>query len=280
VKYRRSRNPKPKDIEGNLPLEVTWTVVPLVLFLSMFYFGWTNYEYLRSAPRDAMAVKVTARQWAWGFEYPNGRKTEELYLAVDRPVKLLIRSVDVIHGFYIPAFRIKSDAVPGKENMSWFTPTDLGAYDIECTVICGPSHSYMLSRAVVVPEDEFKRWYFGAEDEPPPGGKLAAAATAPAAPSPADPPGLAVLKARNCLQCHSLDGKVMVGPTFKGLFGSRQTVIVDGKEQVLEVDEAFLRQAIANPFGQRVKGYPPAMPLIPLSEAETAAVIEHVKGLK
>ncbi len=166
IKYNRKRHPKGEDIEGNTWLEIVWTVIPAVLFLLMFYYGWTNFDYERNVPRDAMVIDVTARQWAYAFTYPNGKRTTELYLALNKPFKMELHSLDVIHGFYIPAFRIKEDVVPGKNNYTWFTPTTLGTYDIECTVICGVGHAKMLSRVVVVPVGVFESWYFGDEDAP------------------------------------------------------------------------------------------------------------------
>ncbi len=277
IRYSRKRHPKGEDIEGHTGLEIAWTLIPLVLFLTMFYFGWTNFEYMRNAPRDAMVVKATARQWAWQFEYPNGKQTQDLYLALGKPVKVELRSLDVIHGFYIPAFRTKMDVVPGKLNYTWFTPTQLGAFDIECTVICGTRHSEMLARAVVVSEDEFKRWFFGGDDAPLPGDRPKSAA-AVATPTPA--PALALLEQHGCLTCHSTDGAVMVGPTFKGLFGLRETVVADGKEREVVVDEAYLKRAIQEPELEAPKGYPPAMPPETLSPAELTLVVEYIKGLK
>jgi cytochrome c oxidase subunit II len=174
-KYSRKRHPQGEDIEGGTMLEIAWTIIPLILFLAMFYFGWTNFNYMRSVPRDAMVIQVTARQWAWSFTYPNGKRTTELVVAVGKPVKTELHSLDVIHGFYIPAFRIKEDVVPGKVNFTWFTPTKLGSFDIECTVICGVNHANMLSKVIVVPVSDFEAWYFGDEDAPIPGtGKTAA----------------------------------------------------------------------------------------------------------
>ena len=166
VKYSRKRHPQGVDIEGNTWLEVVWTATPAVLFLLMFYYGWTGFEYQREVPRDAMVVKVDARQWAYSFTYPNGKRTAELYLALDKPFKMELHSLDVIHGFYIPAFRVKQDIVPGKTNYTWFKPTMLGAFDIACTVICGVGHANMLSKAIVVPVSDFEAWYFGDADAP------------------------------------------------------------------------------------------------------------------
>jgi len=166
IRYSRQRNPNPVDIPGNIWLETAWTAIPLVLFLVMFYYGWTNFEYMRNPPRDAMVVEVTGRQWAWSFKYPNGKQTDEMYVALNRPVKAELHSADVLHGFYIPAFRVKEDVVPGRTNFLWFTPTVLGTFDIQCSVMCGAHHSYMLSKVHVLPEDEFKAWYFKDQDAP------------------------------------------------------------------------------------------------------------------
>jgi cytochrome c oxidase subunit II len=279
VRYSRKRNPRAEQIEGHAGLETLWTVTPLVIFLSIFYYGWTNFEYMRNAPRDAMVVKVTARQWAWSFEYPNGKQTAVLYAALDRPMKMEVRSLDVIHGFFIPAFRLKIDAVPGRPSTTWFEATRVGAYDIECTVICGVSHSTMLSRVVVVPEEEFKAWYFGDEGTPEPGRGLTTAGNA-APPDPNEPRGLSVMRTNDCLSCHSTDGKPMVGPTFRGLFGLKQEVVVQNAVQSVTVDDAFVRESILEPAAQIVKGYPPAMPQLKLEPKDLDAVVTYIEGLK
>jgi len=276
IKYNKKRHPKGVDIEGNTALEIAWTVTPAILFLAMFFYGWTNFDYMRAVPRDAMVIDVTARQWAWSFTYPNGKQTDRLFVAFDKPVKLELRSLDVIHGFFVPALRIKEDVVPGKQNFAWFRPTQLGSFDIECTVICGVSHANMLSKVVVVPVSDFERWYFGSEDAPFPD-RLNLSGTAAAV---AEDPAVSVLKEKSCLTCHSIDGSVLVGPTFKGLFGHKETVLVNGEEEEITVDAGRLARAIRNPTEERVKGYPPAMPLIPLRDEELNLIIEFIKGLK
>jgi cytochrome c oxidase subunit 2 len=275
-KYNRKRHPKAVDIEGSVWLETVWTVIPTILFLAMFVYGWTNFRYMREVPREAMVIQATARQWAWDFTYPNGKKNPELILAVNRPVKIDLRSLDVIHGFFIPAFRIKEDVVPGKNNYTWFAPTQLGSFDIECTVICGVGHATMLAKAIVVPVSDFESWYF--YDIPLPGQKKTAT------PAPAGVAGSSALDIMNqkfCPTCHSTDGTPLVGPTFKGLYGKRQTVInAQGKEEEITVDDPYLVRAINDPEFEIVKGYPPAMPKAPLTEPELKAVIDYIKTLK
>ncbi len=277
IKYNRKRRPKGEDIEGNTWLEFTWTATPTILFLVMFAYGWTNFSYMRTVPREAMSIEVTGRQWAWSFKYPNGKRTSELYLAADKPVKLELHSLDVIHGFFIPAFRIKEDVVPGKDNYTWFVPTQLGSFDIECTVICGVSHATMLSKAVVVPVLDFEKWYFSDQTDLSPV-QLASgsAASKSAADSVSD-----LLSKKSCTVCHSVDGSPMVGPTFRGLYGKRQ-IVVDAKnrEREVVVDDAYLLQAIKNPGAESPKGYPPAMPPVSLTDDELNRIVEYIKTLK
>lgn len=283
IRYSKKRHPQAENIEGNVWLEITWTVIPLMVFLSIFYYGWTNFDYTRNPPRDAMVVNVLGRQWAWSFQYPNGKVTSVLYAALGKPMRLDIRSADVIHGFFVPAFRLKMDAVPGHVNTTWFEPTRLGSYDIECTVICGVDHSYMLSKVVVVPVEEFKAWYFGGDDAPEPG-KGVATAKEPegdnSGGAKGEVPALAILRAKDCLMCHSIDGKPMVGPTLKGLYGSTETVVSGGKERAVKVDDAYLKVAIQAPEASIVKGYPPTMPPAALSPAELSQVLDYIKSLK
>ena len=280
VKYNRKKHPKAEDIEGNFWIETVWTVGPAAIFLVMFFYGWTNFSYMRDVPREAMVIEVTGRQWAWSFKYPNGKQTSELVLAVDKPVKLDLRSLDVIHGFFIPAFRIKQDVVPGKQNYTWFVPTQLGSFDIECTVICGLSHANMLSKAVVVPVSDFESWYFGAEDAPLPK-QVPAKASPPVKREVAISPALDIINQKFCPTCHSIDGSALVGPSFKGLYGKKQIVLDSkGKEREVTVDDQYLARAIEDPGFETVKGYPPAMPKNPLTQPELKQVIEFIKTLK
>jgi cytochrome c oxidase subunit 2 len=275
IRYSRKRHPKAEQIEGHAWLEIVWTLVPLTVFIGIFYYGWTNYEYMTNAPTDALVVKVTGRQWSWSFEYPNRKQTAVLYAPVDRPMKVEVRSLDVIHGFFIPAFRLKIDALPSKINTSWFQPVQTGSYDIQCTVICGVDHSSMLGKVVVVPEAEFRRWYFGGDDAPPPRPEAVAQHAAPA-----EPAELATLRRHRCLDCHSIDGRAGVGPTFRGLFGQRVTLVAGARHTTTVVDEAHLRDSIINPGAQRLKGYPNVMPRVKLAPEELDQMVTYIKNLK
>ena len=133
VKYNRKKNPTPENIESHLLLEITWIVIPTLLVLGMFYYGWSGFKFMRTAPEGAMTVKATGRMWSWQFEYDNGIKSGELKVPIGKPVKLLITSQDVLHSLFIPAYRIKEDAVPGMETHLWFLPDKEGEYDLFCS---------------------------------------------------------------------------------------------------------------------------------------------------
>ncbi len=186
IRYHRSRHPVPADISGNFWLELTWVAVPTLLVLGLFYIGLTGYLFERRAPEDSMPVKVLAFQYGWTFTYENGRETDELYVPVGRPVRLLLTSKDVIHSFFVPAFRIKQDAVPGLTTTMWFQAETPGEFDVLCAEYCGVGHSAMLSKVVAMPPEEFSTWYKGSEEQEETAertGTAGTVATAPAAPS-------------------------------------------------------------------------------------------------
>ena len=159
VRYRRSRHPVPEDIRDNLALEIVWTVIPTLIALSMFYMGWKSYIGLRTVPEGAMEVEVTAQMFSWIFTYDNGRESEnELVVPLGEAVKLNVTSMDVLHSLYIPAFRIKIDAVRGMTTYAWFQADEAGEYDIQCTEYCGADHSAMTARLKIVPEREYLAW--------------------------------------------------------------------------------------------------------------------------
>ncbi len=159
VKYRRSKNPVASDIRDNYKLEIFWTIIPTLIALSMFYIGWTSYLGLRTVPDDAMAIEVEAQQFSWLFIYENDKESEnELVVPRGRAIKLNIKSIDVVHSFYLPAFRIKVDAVKGMPTYAWFYADEVGEYDIQCTEYCGVDHSAMLAKLRIVPPAEFEAW--------------------------------------------------------------------------------------------------------------------------
>ncbi len=265
VHYRRKRHPKPVDIEGSTWLEITWTVIPTLIVLTMFYYGLTGFEFLKKVPPGAMVVKVIARQWSWLFQYENGTQDTELRVPVGKPVKLVMNSLDVIHGFYIPAFRIKQDVVPGMTNYLWFQPTQVGTFDIMCSQYCGLEHSHMLSKMIVLPQSEFTKWYQGKKEKVALGGP---------------PLGVKLYQEKGCVGCHSTDGSPRVGPTFKGLLGKSEEVIKAGKETTTVVDEAFVRDYIENPNVIQVKGYPPIMPKVSMTNEELTALVDYIESLR
>jgi len=265
VRYRREKHPKPVDIEGSTWLEITWTIIPTLIVLTMFYYGMTGFEFLKKVPPGAMAVKVIARQWSWLFRYENGTQDTELRVPVGKPVKLVMNSLDVIHGFYIPAFRIKQDVVPGMTNTLWFQPTQVGTYDIMCSQYCGLEHSHMLSKMIVLPEEEFTNWYQGKKKEV-------------TAKGPVQGPHLYEVK--GCVACHSTDGSPRVGPTFKGLLGKKEEVTSGGKKETAVVDEAFIRKFISEPNVVHIEGYPPIMPKISMTNEELTELVDYIKSLK
>ncbi len=262
VRYRKTRHPEPKKIKESLALEIVWTVVPLLLVLLMFYFGWINFEFIRNPPKGAMEVEVVARQWSWLFRYAEGKEDDVLRVPVGKPVKLVMTSMDVIHSFFVPAFRIKEDCVPGMKTHLWFNATETGAYEIFCTEYCGQGHSHMRSQVIVMPEAEFEAWY-------------QSKAEAGAAPG-----GLDLLKRAGCLGCHSTDGTKGIGPTFKGLFGSSQTVVTARRKRTMTVDAAYIKFYVRNPNSDRIPGYEPVMPKLPVTDDDLDKIIAFLESLK
>lgn len=158
-KYNAKRNKKTEDIHGNTPLEIIWTVVPTILVLVLFFYGWRGFENIRDIPANSLPVKVTAQMWKWNFEYENGKKSDTLFVPLSQPVRINLYSIDVNHSFFVPAYRVKEDAIPGRENRLWFQPTGLDTLVITCAEYCGLDHSIMQSYVVVLPDEVFTDWY-------------------------------------------------------------------------------------------------------------------------
>lgn len=262
IRYRAKKHPVAEETEGNLLLEIVWTVVPTILVISMFFVGYRGFLFMRKPPANAMAVKAAARMWSWMFTYENGKKSDVLRVPLNKPVRIIITSEDVLHSLFIPAFRVKEDAVPGMETTLWFTPNEAGSYDLFCSEYCGTGHSTMITKVEVMPERAFSSWYSS-------GVSVAGAAK-----------GQMLLADKGCLGCHSIDGSKKVGPTLKGVFGRKETVVTAGKERDVVVDEDYIRKSIMNPDADIVKGYPPVMPVIPLTKEELDVVVGTLKELK
>ncbi len=261
VRYRRSRNPDPAQIEGNVTLEAIWTILPTVLVLVMFYYGWAGFKVMRDIPDGAFPVEVRAQMWSWSFIYPDGRVLPELIVPVGKPIELKLTSADVIHSFFVPAFRLKEDCMPGRENHAWFQAERPGDYTIFCAEYCGDKHSAMLSMVKAIPPEEFDEFFGGEWDRP---------------------IGRDLVTVKGCVTCHSLDGSRLIGPSFKGIWGGMETVVTDGAERECVVDEEYVRRSITDPAHDLVKGYDNLMPsqaaLVDSTDIEN--IIDFLKSMK
>ena len=263
VKYRRSKYPEPtSDVEGSWLLETLWTVLPIIIVLTMFWYGWVNYVGLREIPADALEIKGTARMWSWVFEYPDGRKESKIYVPVNKPVKVELYSADVLHSFFVPAFRIKRDTVPGMESYVWFQAPETGSYDIFCAEYCGVGHADMITSIEVLSEEDYATW-------------LASAS------SSEEPRGLVVLNEQGCIGCHSLDGSDNIGPTLFELAGTPREIEKDGQIIEITIDEDYLKRAIREPEVELTKGFDPMMPAYDeetISKEDLQAVVDYLLG--
>ena len=288
-KYRRrSPNDKTAYITHNHTLEFLWSFIPFVIFMFVFAWGWIVYHQMRSFPEGALEVHVVGKKWDWRFIYKNGKEVTSgvddkgmkapatMVVPVGRPVKLIMSSEQiapgnkdpkdrpVLHSFYVPAFRIKQDLVPGRYTAQWFKADKLGEFNVFCTEYCGSGHSAMRAMIRVVPVEEFESWLASE------GGGVMTLADQ----------GRQLFGSKACVGCHSLDGTRVVGPTFKGLFGSEHAI--EGGSQV-KVDEDYLRESILNPAAKIAAGYPAGvMPTYAgqLSDDELKALVEYIKTVK
>ena len=240
IHFSRKKNKNPQQFSGNTKLEIIWTILPLIIVLMMFYYGWVGFAPMRQVPADAMQVKVIGKMWNWDFDYGNGKVSKELVLPFQKDVKLNLVSVDVNHSFFIPAFRVKEDVIPGYNNYMWFKPIMMGTFDIYCAEYCGLAHSAMLAKVVIVDSLEFKKWL----------ADLKVTGNLP------EHPGLVLIKANACSTCHSLDGSKVIGPSFKGLYGRKTIVLTDAGEKEIEATDEYIKKSIVDPNSEVVKGFP------------------------
>jgi cytochrome c oxidase subunit II len=266
VRYR-SRHPGDEaapSAHHNLGLEITWTAVPVIVSAVIFVLGFKSFMNIVTPPAGAYEIQVTGQKWQWFFTYPDGYVSNELHVPVDRPVTLVMTSEDVIHSLFIPAFRLKKDVVPGRYSKVWFEATTPGNYPVLCTEYCGTGHSDMHTTVTVHEPGMFDKWLQENSN---------LLATMPPAEA-----GEMLIRKRGCLQCHSLDGSPLVGPTLKNVFG-HEVALRDGSRVV--VDEDYVRQSILEPMAAIVAGFEPVMPTYAgkLKDQEISAIIAYLKTL-
>jgi cytochrome c oxidase subunit 2 len=263
IRYRRrSEEDRPAEIHGSLALELTWTLVPLAIMAVMFVWGAKVFFHMNRPPDDAMTVSVVGKRWMWKLQHPTGqREINELHVPRGRAVKLVITSEDTIHSFFVPAFRIKKDAVPGRYNTAWFRATKSGSYHLFCAEYCGTEHSKMIGRVVVMEPEAYQTWLAGG---PAPESPVAA--------------GEKLFTELNCITCHRPDSAGR-GPVLVGIFG-RPVRLAAGDTVV--ADEAYVRESILSPAARVVAGYQPVMPTYQgqVSEEQLIAIIAYVQSLQ
>ena len=263
LKYRR-RHPDEvgADIHGSLSLELIWTFIPFVLSMVMFAWGAAFFFKLASPPANAMEVFVVGKQWMWKVQHPEGvREINELHIPVGRPVRVTLGSEDVIHDYFIPAFRVKMDAVPGKLTTMWFEATKVGTYHIFCAEYCGTKHSGMIGQVIVMSPQDYEAWLAGGQST-----------------GTAVQNGERLFTDLACITCHKTDATGR-GPSLLGVFGSR-VELMDGRTVV--ADENYLRESIMNSQAKVVKGYQGIMPAFQgmVSEENLMQLIAYIKTLK
>lgn len=236
---RRSHTDRPVDVHESRWLEVSWIVIPTLLVLVVFFWGFRAYVATSIPPTDAIEIKVNAQKWAWAFEYDNGIQTfSEVYVPAGRPIKLTMTSQDILHSFFVPEFRIKNDVVPNRFSVVWFEAPDEGVYQVVCTEYCGTGHSNMGAKIHVVSQQE----YYRILREGPPSG----------APVPPAELGERLYTQRNCVTCHSVDGSAGVGPSWLGLWMEPRPM-TDGASMM--GDEEYIEQSILYPQAHIVAGF-------------------------
>ncbi len=260
ARYRHREGVLAEQIEGSTPLELTWSVIPLAVFMVIFFWGAVVYFKGRTPPRDSTEVYVVAKQWMWKLEHAEGqREINELHVPVDRDIKLIMTSQDVIHSFYVPAFRMKQDVLPGRYTVAWFRATKPGTYHLFCAEYCGTQHSGMIGSIVVMEPAQFEAWMSGGSTGP-----LSAT-------------GEKIFAELGCSTCHRTDTQGR-GPNLQGVFG-RPVLLQDGR--TVTADENYVRESILDPGAKVVNGFKPVMPTFQglVSEEQLNALVAYVKSL-
>ena len=263
IRYRR-RTPYeiPRPIAGSHKLETIWTIVPFVIAMTIFGWGAKVYFQQYKPPSNAIEVYVVGKQWMWKLQHATGqREINELHVPVGRKIKLIMTSEDVIHDFFVPAFRTKADVVPGRYTTLWFEPTTPGRYHLFCAEYCGMNHSGMIGTVIVMEQREFDDWLSGNTSNMTP-------ATA----------GQGLYQTLGCASCHGANGEGGRGPTLVGVFGNN-TQLQNG--QTVRVDESYVRESILNPQAKLVVGFGPIMPTFQgqISEEQLAQLVAFIKSL-
>jgi len=262
IRYRRgSAASRAHPVTGSLKLELFWTIIPFGVSMVVFVWGAALFFHLSRPPDETMDVLVVGKRWMWKLQHLNGRREiNELHVPVGRAVKLTMTSEDVIHSFYVPAFRIKADVLPGRYTSTWFSPTRRGVYHLFCAEYCGTKHSRMIGSVIVMEPDAFQDWLGGGTAQ------LSAAAA-----------GERLFLNLGCATCHNPESGSR-GPSLAGLFGSR--VELAGGETML-ADEAYLRESILDPKAKMVSGYEPLMPTFRglVGEEGVLHLIEYLKSI-
>jgi cytochrome c oxidase subunit 2 len=250
------------EIHGNTALEIGWTLIPLILALGMFAWGAVIYVNYRTAPKDTLDIYVIGKQWMWKLQQPNGRKEiNELHIPVNRNIKLILGSEDVIHDFYVPAFRVKMDVVPGRYNTMWFRPTKVGKYHFFCSQYCGTNHALMGGWVTVMDPAEYAAWLSGESGDV----------------SPVSA-GEKLFTQLACTTCHVPNGTGR-GPSLNGVYGAK-VLLADGS--TVTADEGYIRESILQPKAKIVAGYQPVMPTFQglVTEEQILNLTAYIKSLQ
>ncbi|MCA1620322.1 MAG: cytochrome c oxidase subunit II [Acidobacteria bacterium] len=265
VKYRRRQAGElPRPVHGSMVLELTWTVIPLLISMTIFVWSASIFFKAYRAPREAMEVYVVGKQWMWKFQHQTGqREINELHVPVGARVKLTMTTEDVIHSFYVPAFRIKQDVVPGRYLQTWFEATKAGKYYLFCTEYCGTNHSGMGGYVYVMEPAAYQQWLAGGT------GTESAASQ-----------GQKLFQERGCASCHQVEpaGQQGRGPSLYGIFGKQQAIEGGGS---VTVDESYIRESILNPQARLAAGFQNIMPTYQgqLSEEQVLQLVAYIRSL-